>query len=108
MSIEACPTSNIYISHLSKYENHPIFRWHPIDKDVRKNSSFRKGIVQVCVNTDDPAIMPTNLPTEFEHLRLAGKKLGYDNYSIDTWLEELREFGNEIFDDNHEDIKLKP
>ena len=106
--IEACPTSNIYISHLSKYENHPIFRWHPIDKDVRKNSSFRKGIVQVCVNTDDPAIMPTNLPTEFEHLRLAGKKLGYDNYSIDTWLEELREFGNEIFDDNHEDIKLKP
>ena len=105
--IEACPTSNIYISHLSKYENHPIFRWHPIDKNVRKNSSFRKGIVQVCVNTDDPAIMPTNLPTEFEHLRLAGKKLGYDNYSIDTWLEELREFGNEIFDDNHEDIKLK-
>jgi len=104
--IEACPTSNIYISHLSKYEDHPIFRWHPIDKDVRKNSSFRNGIVKVCVNTDDPAIMPTNLPTEFEHLRLAGRKLGYDSFAIDAWLEELRVFGNEIFDDSHEDINI--
>ena len=81
--IEACPTSNIYISHLSKYEDHSIFRWHPIDKVVRKNSSLRNGIVKVCVNTDDPAIMPTNLPIEFEHLRLAGRKLGYDNYAVD-------------------------
>jgi hypothetical protein len=104
--IEACPTSNIYISHLSKYEDHPIFRWHPVDKDVKKDSHFRNSIVKVCVNTDDPAIMPTNLPTEFEHLRLAGRKLGYDNYTLDAWLEELREFGNEIFDDSHEDIEV--
>jgi hypothetical protein len=104
--IEACPTSNIYISHLSKYEDHPIFRWHPVDKDVRKNRSLRNGIVKVCVNTDDPAIMPTNLPTEFEHLRLAGRKLGYQKNEIDKWLERLRTFGNEIFDDSHEDIML--
>ena len=105
--IEANPSSNIYIAHLNSFEEHPIFRWHPVnglshEAEQYNRFGLRKGKVQVCINTDDPAIMPTTLYIEFKQLKLAAKRKGYHLPDIEEWLEELRALGNKIFAHDHQ------
>jgi adenosine deaminase len=103
ITIEANPSSNVYIAFLNGYEEHPIFRWDPVrefnEEEMRRYNRFgiRKGQVNVCINTDDPAIFPTSLYSEFLHLKNAAERLKYHNSDIDRWLEKLRKRGEEIF-----------
>lgn len=106
--IETCPSSNIYIGGFDCVESHPIFRWNPPIKrwlkDEYNKSGIRKNIIEVCVNTDDPAIFPTNLENEFKLLRNAAIKLmsPTDNIGeIDEWIERLKQFNEKVFDDNY-------
>jgi hypothetical protein len=109
--IEANPSSNIYISKLKNYGEHPIFRFSPpksndLDKGGRFNKfGLRESQMPVCVNTDDPSIFPTTLPNEFKLLKHAAKK--YHNCSdaeADQWLGGLQKFGVKIFLNNHQPI----
>ena len=106
--IETCPSSNIYIGGFDRVENHPIFRWNPPIKrwlkDEYNKSGIRKNIIEVCVNTDDPAIFPTNLENEFKLLRNSAVKLMSpdDNIGeIEEWIERLKQFNEKVFDDNY-------
>ncbi|EPC1318980.1 antiviral RADAR system adenosine deaminase RdrB [Vibrio alginolyticus] len=105
--IEANPTSNVYISRLGEYKNHPIFRWsHPDQTLFEQGGKYnrfglRRGAIKVTVNTDDPGIMPTTLRTEFALLREAAIELGIGRTDADRWLEELRCHGIEQFQRNH-------
>jgi len=110
--IETNPSSNVYIAHIHSYDNHPIFRWNPVnDKDLfgiyeNKAKFNRFGIrtsrMKVCVNTDDPAIMPTTLRNEFELIERIAFKNHSDNLEeIKEWSEKIRELGVKIFDYDH-------
>ncbi len=110
--IETNPSSNVYIAMLKGYEEHPVFRWSPIEgfseEEQKRYNRFglRKGKVEVCINTDDPAIFPTTLYTEFLQMRHAAEKLGYHKPDIERWLEAIRQKGVEIFKFSHENFKL--
>ncbi len=108
--IESCPSSNIYIGGIECAEEHPIFRWNPPIKQwlSRKynESKIRKNVIRVSVNTDDPAIFPTNLENEFSLLRNAAIKFmsPEDNIEeINEWIEKLKNFNRKIFEDNYQE-----
>jgi adenosine deaminase len=109
---EVNPTSNRHIGALSELKDHPIFRWDPpdhtlLDAGAEMNRfSLREGALGVCINTDDPGIMPTTLRTEFELLRHAALDRRFAPGDINAWLERLREQGNEIFNSSHQDFSV--
>jgi len=104
---EVNPTSNRHIGALSDLKDHPIFRWAPPDGDLLAHGagmnrfSLRHGALKVCVNTDDPGIMPTTLRTEFELLRRAALDRRFARADVEVWLDDLREHGNAIFEACH-------
>lgn len=111
--IETNPTSNIYISKLEHYSEHPIFRWYPPDESSlangEKNNRYglRRGPIKVCVNTDDAGIMPTTLRTEFSLLREAALCHGITRTAAEHWVETLREFGLREFHRNHQQVWIE-
>ena len=108
--IETNPTSNVYISRINKYCEHPIFRWSPPDESTLENGcehnqfGLRNGPIRVLVNTDDPGIMPTTLRMEFALLREAAIELGISRTTAENWLERLRRHGIEEFHRNHQTV----
>ncbi len=110
--IEANPSSNVYIAQLDGFDEHPVFRWHPVEGLERESELYnryglRKGNVKVCVNTDDPAIFVTTLYSEFKQLKSAALRKGYHRPAVEAWLGEIRELGNEIFDYDHRAFEFK-
>lgn len=110
LMIEANPTSNVYTGHLNDYAKHPIFRWYPPTQDWLKPGEkynrfgLRRGAIKVCVNTDDPGVMPTTLRTEFALLREAALQHGITRTDADRWLATLREFGLQEFQQKHQAV----
>jgi hypothetical protein len=110
--IETNPSSNVCIAHIHSYDKHPIFRWNPIECDDldlnADNPKFNKykirtSRMKVCVNTDDPAIMPTTLRNEFDLLeRTAFGIHSKSKEKIENWCENIRKLGLEIFDYDHQ------
>lgn len=104
---ETNPSSNVFITDLSGYGVHPIFRWRPVRTDElnagEKYNRFglRHGPVRVCVNTDDPAIFNTGILKEFALLSGVAERMGYAKGDIETWIEALRVAGTEIFEENY-------
>ena len=105
--IETNPTSNIYIGFFEKYEEHPIFKWNPLHyEDLQKGGKYNKfGIrntrAKVCVNTDDPMVMPTTIYNEFVALENAARKHIKSEDTIRKWIHAIRKQGLEIFDNTH-------
>jgi Adenosine deaminase len=104
IAIEACPSSNIAVAQLSGFHEHPIFRWAPplVESLNPGGSAYIFGIrqqpVKVCVNTDDPAIFPTSLPTEFhllQHALIGDMKIPND--IANRWIETVIDAGKSIF-----------
>jgi adenosine deaminase len=104
---EVNPTSNRHIGAIGNLMDHPIFRWDPPDPGLLASGeqlnrfSLRKGRLDVCVNTDDPGIMPTTLRTEFTLLRHAALDRGFASHVVDAWLERLRLQGHALFESCH-------
>jgi hypothetical protein len=97
-------TSNRHIGPFSELRGHPVFRWHPPEPGQLEPGpagfnrfGLRSGPLQVCINTDDPGIMPTTLRTEFELLRHAALERGYRPDQVEPWLNGLRVKGRAIF-----------
>ncbi len=94
IAVECCPTSNVKIASLGRYEHHPIFRLLPVHSD---------GLMRpvATVNTDDLGIFSTSLDNEYALLALAllkqhddsGRSL-YDNRQVMRWIESLLRNGN--------------
>ena len=111
--IETNPSSNVYISYIDSFEKHPIYRWNPIeDQDLEDSKKFNKyGIrtsrLEVCVNTDDPAIMPTTLRNEFEVIENSALKHSDSQENIKNWSENIRLLGLDIFDYDHQRSEFK-
>ncbi|OCH18118.1 hypothetical protein A6E05_12340 [Aliivibrio sp. 1S165] len=106
--LEACPTSNLYIGRLEHYNEHPIFRWFPLNREDllfggRANRfGIRKGAVRVCINTDDAGLMPTTLENEHRVIKeCAMKNASVSDYDAHQWIESIRKTGVELFHSNH-------
>ena len=105
---EVNPTSNRHIGAIGDLKDHPIFRWDPPNPsllapgEAMNRFSIREGRLDVCINTDDPGIMPTTLCTEFELLRHAALDRRFEPHLVDAWLERLRERGNTLFQYSHQ------
>ena len=110
LMIEANPTSNVYIARLNKHADHPIFRWYPPNEETLKPGGLhnrfglRRGPIKVCINTDDPGIMPTTLRTEFALLREAALEHGVTRTDAESWLERLRMLGLNEFRQKHQAV----
>ncbi|MGZ8287709.1 MAG: hypothetical protein ACXW3B_00570 [Telluria sp.] len=105
---EVNPTSNRHIGAIGNLKDHPIFRWDPPDPSLlaagsaMNRFSLREERLDVCINTDDPGIMPTTLRTEFALLRHAALDRGFAPHIVDAWLERLRVRGHTLFDACHQ------
>ena len=113
--IETNPSSNVYIAHINSYYEHPIYRWNPIEDDDLKPKDgkfnrygIRSSRMKVCVNTDDPAIMPTTLRNEFKLIeRNALASHSSSQEKIEQWSENIRKTGIEIFDYDHQKSEFR-
>ncbi|WP_281557659.1 hypothetical protein [Thalassomonas sp. RHCl1] len=113
ITIEACPSSNIYIGHFDCFSQHPLFRWAPplealLDKDSEFNRfGLRKGPVRFCVNTDDAGLFPTTIANEHRILKeVAIRHFDASSQVADAWIERIRNIGLEEFRRNQEAVKV--
>ena len=112
--IETNPSSNVYIAYIDEYKYHPIFRWNPIEEldlieDERFNKyGIRKSAIKVCINTDDPAIMPTTLRNEFILIKETAINANHTKNieKMEQWAEKIRLLGLEIFDYDHKQYEF--
>ncbi|KMV28403.1 hypothetical protein AB733_23895 [Photobacterium swingsii] len=108
--IEVNPSSNVYISKLTSYTEHPIFRWNPpdpnklVDGNCHNKFGLRDGLIDVTINTDDPGIMPTTLRTEYKLLYKAAIDNGFTVEDAGNWINRICQFSNQQFDRVHKSV----
>ncbi|WDE07952.1 hypothetical protein SG34_014300 [Thalassomonas viridans] len=109
LTIEVCPSSNVYIGHFDCFSQHPLFRWAPpLDTLLEKEQAFnrfglRKGPVRLCVNTDDAGLFPTTIANEHRILKeVAIRHFAASTRVADAWIEGIRKTGLEEFQRNRE------
>ena len=97
LCIECCPSSNVKIGKLERFDAHPIFRFMPLD------SSKTRYPLAVTVNTDDLGVFATSLPNEFSLLALALLKMKdskenhiYSNQEVYDWIRRVIENGHKF------------
>lgn len=70
ISIECCPTSNLKIGFIDRYEQHPLLtRFYPIDADA----SY--PLIKCSINTDDRGVFYTSIYEEYSLIALALYKM---------------------------------
>ena len=94
IGIECCPSSNLKIGHLHRFDRHPIFRFMPVRADDTRYP------LAVTVNTDDLGIFATSLPNEYSLLALALLKINdskgnplYTSSEVYDWIKRVAENG---------------
>ena len=97
--IEAMPSSNVLNSYIEDYHNHPIFRFKPVDSfDEFNKYGIRKTPIRMIINTDNPGFQATSYINELFLIHNAGLKLGYSPEKIESYIKEIVELGNSIFE----------
>lgn len=92
IGIEANPTSNLKISIIDGYENHPIFRWTGKDTEVKLN---------VSINTDDAGVFDTDLRLEHALIHDAALRNSYSTEEALELINTLIENGRkQVFRNN--------
>lgn len=114
VAIEACPTSNVYIGRLRHHKEHPIFRWDPPDpRDLIAGTGkanvykLRTRPIGVCINTDDPGLMPTTIAHEHALIEQIARGLpsalpSITHQDATDWIARIRSNGQDMFDENHQ------
>lgn len=101
IGIEANPSSNLAISTIQSYEEHPIVQMYNKDLtwDVEKLSACSQ--INVSINTDDKGIFHTSLENEYALMACALEKVRddkgnkvYNRQMIYQWIDNIREMGN--------------
>ena len=102
LSVESNPTSNVKISTVSSYAEHPITRLY--NNGLVHTLEELRGCPQipVSINTDDSGVFFTSLESEYaviarslETLRGADGQPRYYRWEIYDWLDHIRKMGND-------------
>lgn len=95
--IECCPSSNVRIGRLARFDSHPIFRFMPV------NPWDTRYPLAVTVNTDDLGVFSTSLPNEYSLLALALLKMKdkegnhiYSTQEVYDWIRRVIENGHKF------------
>lgn len=100
IGIETNPTSNLLISSIMDYKEHPILKMY--NKDLLEYCEEAKNCPQlfVSINTDDKGVFRTTLENEFSYLACSLEREkneeGKDRYNrqmIYQWLDNIRVMG---------------
>ena len=98
IAIETNPSSNLFISTIESYDEHPISNFY--DNWLKKNPQETQ--LNVSINTDDKSIFSTCLSNEYAYLAfyLENKRdengdYFYNHFEIYNWLDSIRRMGNE-------------
>lgn len=94
IAIECNPTSNLKIGRFSRYDEHPIFIFHPV------NSNERNGLC-VSINTDDRGVFGTSLRNEYSLIAISmykqkdskGNRIWTD-VQIEEYIKRIAHYGN--------------
>lgn len=104
LCIECCPSSNVKIGKLSRFDSHPIFRFLPLDQTKTRYP------LAVTVNTDDLGVFATSLPNEFSLLALALLKMKdkegnhiYSTQEVYDWIGRVIDNGHKFTFLNNEE-----
>ncbi len=96
--IESNPTSNLKISTIEKYTQHPISTFY--SNGLKKDNYNRQ--INVSINTDDKSVFSTNLSNEYTYLlfyleqeKNSDGSSKYSRFELLNWLNEIRKIGNE-------------
>lgn len=97
LCIECCPSSNLRIGRLDRFDEHPIFRFMPL------RDSQNRYPLAVTVNTDDLGVFSTSLPNEYSLLALAllkkqdadGNNI-YSSQEVYDWIERVIDNGHKF------------
>jgi len=94
IAIECNPTSNLKIGRFSRYDEHPIFIFHPVD------CNRRNGLC-VSINTDDRGIFGTSLKNEYSLIAIAMYKQKdnagnrqWTDVQIEEYITRIARYGN--------------
>jgi len=96
IGIETNPSSNLLISSIERYDEHPIQNLHPL-----KNKNGINNFISI--NTDDKGVFNTSIENEFalmaravETQKDAEGNPVYSQHEIYEWLEDIRKMGLEM------------
>ncbi len=90
LAIECCPSSNVRIGYIRRFDRHPVLRFFPPEE------SRVKYPLDVTINTDDIGVFATSLPNEYSLLALGALKMKdpagnpvYSSQQIYKWIENM-------------------
>lgn len=98
ISIETNPSSNVFISIINSYDEHPIRQFYNHGLDGEK-----EFLLDVSINTDDKSVFSTTLGNEYAYLLYylehqtdeSGNRKCKNPKQLMGWLDEIRKMGNE-------------
>ena len=98
IGIETNPTSNVFISIIDDYSEHPIPNFY----DYGLSKSKNEVQLNISINTDDKSTFTTCLSNEYayllyylEHKKDKDNNTMYSRYEIMQWLDYIRKMGND-------------
>lgn len=101
IGIEANPSSNLAISTIHDYAEHPIVQLY--NKDLTEDAGQMRDCPQIniSINTDDKGVFHTSLENEYALMACAMERLRddreapiYNRQMIYQWIDNIREMGN--------------
>ncbi len=85
--LEANPGSNLCISIMKEMEEHPVFRWVPLDGPPN---------ARVVIGSDDPGVVATELAFEYACLLAVARMRGMPLQQREAWISEFQKQGMAI------------
>lgn len=110
IGIECCPTSNLKIGYIDRYDQHPLLtKFYPIDK-VNSDPSY--PLIKSSINTDDRGVFHTSVYEEYSLMALAleksvdnNNKRKYNEPTVLRYIEEIRRNAQQMAFRNYTDNK---
>lgn len=102
IGIETNPSSNLAISPIQGYDEHPIVQMY--NRDITWDTDKLRDCPQlnVSINTDDKGVFHTSLENEYALMACAMEKMRdekeqpvYNRQMIYQWIDNIREMGNQ-------------
>lgn len=94
--IEVLPTSNLLITSIRNYEQHPFLRFNSPTEIEPNKFNIRTKKIKIALGTDDPGIQGSSLMMEYHILNNIISKR-YSKKIAEDYLMELSNFGNYLF-----------
>ncbi len=102
IGIETNPSSNLQISTIESYQEHPISRLYNMGLTTDPQELRSCPQMNVSINTDDQGVFHTSLGNEFalmgsamEHIEQEDGSYKYQGQMVYEWLDRIREMGME-------------